>query len=288
MYGTSYPRPHEFMAHEKGLATPHEGLEAVHVIKIGGALVGRAQAMQALWKDVRSLQRDGTGVIVVHGGGPQMTAAATQRGHQPTIIEGRRVTTDLDLVILREVMCGRVNSELVSQASAAGCRAVGLTGADAMIVQAHRRPPVSMAGKEVDFGWVGDVDAIDPSLLYTLIEGGYTPILATLARDTRAQLLNVNGDTVAREIAISVGATCLWLMTETGGVRRNVDDPHSHLSDLSRESYQAALSEGWIQGGMKVKLDNAFSAIDRGVGSVAIAEPGAVRGVGVTTRIQVQ
>jgi acetylglutamate kinase len=77
-------------------------------------------------------------------------------------------------------------------------------------------------------------------------------------------------------------------MTETGGVRRNVDDPHSHLSDLSRESYQAALSEGWIQGGMKVKLDNAFSAIDRGVGSVAIAEPGAVRGVGVTTRIQVQ
>ena len=76
------------MAHEKGLATPHEGLEAVHVIKIGGALVGRPQAMQALWKDVRSLQRDGTGVIVVHGGGPQMTAAAAQRGHQPTIIEG--------------------------------------------------------------------------------------------------------------------------------------------------------------------------------------------------------
>ena len=242
------------------------------VIKIGGALLGDDTRMMTFWKQVQQLAK-ALKVIVVHGGGPQATAMARTLGHEPTMIEGRRQTGDLDLSIMHWALCGELNTQLVAQATSVGLPAVGLKGIDGQTVRVHKRPPWTIAGKSVDFGWVGDVDTINTHLLETLLTHDYLPIVTPLGIDEQGQTYNVNADTVAQSIASALPASVFCMVTESGGVRREAKDPGSHLQRIDTATYTEGKEQGWIQDGMIVKLKVAFDALSSGIPDVYISRP---------------
>jgi len=249
-----------------------DDLNSPIVVKIGGSLIDEDEKMDVLWSALRSLRAQGA-VVLVHGGGKQMSAMADRLDHSPRRVQGRRVTTDLDLEIAQWTMSGALNTQLVAQATAHDLTAVGLSGADARQVQVTKRPPWTIDGERVDFGWVGDIEAIDPSLVEQLLATGALPIVAPLGIDEDGQLYNVNADTVACALASALGAQELLFVTGTGGVRRDADDPASHLSTCDAETFAAGVEAGWIQGGMRVKIKTALDALRDGVGRAFICAP---------------
>ena len=247
--------------------------DAPVVLKLGGALLADASALDAVWAGVGALRDSGTPVVVVHGGGPQQTELARRLGHEPRIVAGRRVTSDLDLRIALWTLRGELNARLVGAGIAAGVSVVGLSGADGGTVRVHRRPPVTVDGESVDFGHVGDVEAVDAGVLRHLLQAGVVVVLASVCADAAGALYNVNADTVAMEAAVALGASRLDLVTEAGGVRRDASDPASHLPTLDAAAVRAGVAEGWIAGGMRPKLETALAALGRGVSSVRICDP---------------
>lgn len=242
------------------------------VIKIGGAVLDEPAGLAAFWQQVNQLHETAP-VVIVHGGGKQATDLAHRLGHQPRIVHGRRVTTDLDLEIVQWTMRGSVNAGLVAQAARHGVAAVGLCGADGGLLRVHKRPPWNVEGEMVDFGWVGDVDSVETTILERLLDAGFVPIVAPLGLDAAGQLYNVNADTVAHALATALEAEQLFLVTQSGGVRRVADDAASHLAHCTRETYDQGLATGWINGGMGVKLHVAFAALNAGITEVFILAP---------------
>lgn len=242
------------------------------VVKIGGTLIEEVGRSDAFWSELRQLGSNGP-VVLVHGGGAQATRMARRLDHEPEIVEGRRITSDLDLEIVLWTMCGELNTRLVAQARRHGLDPVGLNGADGSIIQVEKRPPWTIESREVDFGWVGDVRAVRTELIDDLLAGGYFPILAPLGIDEEGRLFNVNADTVACRLARAVGAREFLLLTGSGGVQRDLDDPDSRLATCTRARFREGLEEGWIRDGMKVKLTTAFEALDGGVEEVYVCAP---------------
>ncbi len=257
----------------------------ITVIKIGGALVARPDAIDQLWSAVAQMVKTRR-VVLVHGGGPAATEVARQLGHEPRIVHGRRVTSDVDLRIVQWTMRGELNSSLVGRARRAGVRAVGISGADGSMLQVVKRPPWLVEGAHIDFGWVGDVDVVDPTLLTVLIEAGYVPVVAPIGIDESGQLYNVNADTVSCVLAAALNASAYLLVTDSGGVRLRMDDPASHIDVFSRADYERGVSEGWIQGGMRVKLSAAFDAVQSGVAEVYILSPESILSPTGGTRVK--
>jgi acetylglutamate kinase len=202
-----------------------------------------------------------------------MSDMADRLGHTPRRVQGRRVTTDLDLEIAQWTMSGTINTQLVAQAKAHDLMAVGLSGADAGQVQVSKRPPWQIDGETVDFGWVGDIDTIDPTLIDGLLARDLMPVVAPLGIDDGGQVYNVNADTVASALAGAIDAQQLLFVTGAGGVRRDANDPCSHLDACDRATFEAGVDAGWIEGGMRVKLKTAFDALGDGVGTALICGP---------------
>ncbi len=242
------------------------------VIKLGGALLTDPALLEPLWRDVARL-RETTPVVLVHGGGPQATAMARRLGHEPRIVHGRRVTSDLDLDIIQWTLRGKLNTQLVAQAARFDVPAVGVSGADGGLVQVVRRPPWHVDGEEVDFGWVGDVEYVKADVLATLLRSGYVPVVAPLGIDVEGQVYNVNADTVAQAIAQALRAAAFFLVTEAGGVRRDPYAPESFLPHCDAATFEEGTASGWIAGGMRVKLKVAFDALRAGVPEVFILAP---------------
>ena len=250
--------------------TPEESSPIV--VKISGSLVAEAEDMAALWSALQTLAERAP-VVLVHGGGQQMSEMADRLGHTPRRVQGRRVTTDLDLEIAQWTMSGTINTQLVAQAKAHDLTAVGLSGADAGQVQVTKRPPWQIDGETVDFGWVGDIDSVDPSLIDGLLARDLTPIVAPLGIDDDGQVYNVNADTVACAIATALTAQQILFVTGAGGVRRDADDPTSHLDTCDRATFMAGVEAGWIDGGMRVKIKTALDALEKGVDSAVVCAP---------------
>ncbi len=254
------------------------------VIKIGGAVLEEPEGLETFWQQVMHLHET-TPVVIVHGGGKQATELAHRLGHEPRIVHGRRVTSDLDLNIVQMTLRGSVNAGLVSQAAKHGLTAVGLSGADGGLLRVHKRPPWQIDGKTVDFGWVGDVEGVETTVLESLLKAGFVPIVAPLGIDDAGQLYNVNADTVAHAIATALKAEQLFLVTQSGGVRRVADDADSHLAHCTRETYDHGLATGWINGGMGVKLHVAFEALSAGIAEVFILAPDDLLARAYATRV---
>lgn len=254
------------------------------VVKIGGSLIDDDDQMAALWPALRSLRQQRS-IVVVHGGGKQMSAMADRLDHTPRRVQGRRVTTDLDLEIAQWTMGGALNTSLVSQARAHNLTAVGLSGADAALLQVTKRPPWQINGETVDFGWVGDVTDVDPTLLNTLLGTGMMPIVAPLGIDEDGQLYNVNADTVACAVARGLEARQLVFVTGTGGVRRDAEDAASHLDTCDTATFEQGIDEGWIEGGMRVKIETALDALNDGVNEAVICAPADLEHQDRSTRV---
>lgn len=254
------------------------------VIKIGGSLIDDEDQMAALWPALRSL-REQHSVVLVHGGGKQMSAVADRLDHTPRRVQGRRVTTDLDLEIAQWTMGGALNTDLVAQARAYDLTAVGLSGADAALLQVTKRPPWNINGETVDFGWVGDVTAVDPTVIETLLDGAMMPIVAPLGIDEDGQLYNVNADTVACAVARGLRARQLVFVTGTGGVRRDAEDAASHLDACDTATFEEGIDQGWIEGGMRVKIETALDALHDGVDRAVICAPDDVRSQSQATEV---
>jgi len=259
------------------------------VIKLGGDVLA-GDSLAAVAADIASVATATGGVrpgrlVLVHGGGPQATALSERLGLTPRIVGGRRVTDAATLDVMKMIVAGQLDVDLVVALRAAGARAVGLSGTSG-VVRARRRPPRVVAGggpDPVDFGLVGDVVGFDLALLTTLGDAGYLPVVACLglaepepSTSWGGQALNINADVVASQLAAAVRARALVAVTQVGGVRRDKDDPTTRIPRMTVAEARAAIADGTVKGGMIPKLEEAFAPLAAGVEAVHIVAPGEV------------
>ena len=243
----------------------------IFVVKVGGRVVGRKEMLDALVEDVCLLQQVGIRVVLVHGGGNQATELAKKLGLEPEIIAGRRVTDAETLEVAKMVYGGTLNIDILSSFRAHHTSAVGVSGVDAGLVTAHRRPKrmvepaPGQAPVEVDFGFVGDIDGVDPKVLLTLLDAGMTPVVSCLGADTMGNIFNINADSIAESIARSLKAEKLVIVTDTEGLLKDVANPSSLVSYTDLEEVESFKKAGRLTGGMLPKIEACVRALKGGV-----------------------
>jgi acetylglutamate kinase len=237
------------------------------VIKLGGNVLKEQKALLAFCEDVSLLWQLGIRVVLVHGGGPQATELSKKLGHEPVFVGGRRVTDDDALEVAKMVYAGKLNLELLAALEAKGVDGIGLTGPDARLIVARRRPKSKVSGsdEEVDWGHVGDIQRVNTDLLVKLLEGGYVPTICSLATDGEGGILNVNADGVARAVAVGLKAEKLILLTDRGGLLADANDPSSLISYVDTDKVAQMIKDGKIAGGMIPKVENCRAALEGGV-----------------------
>jgi acetylglutamate kinase len=244
--------------------------DRVFVVKLGGDVLSDAGILDGVSAQLGLLASLGIRLVVVHGGGPQATALSRRLGVEPTIVAGRRVTDDTALDVAKMVYGGMLNTDLVAALREHRLQAVGLSGVDADLITARRRPPVSVvddAGKTrtVDYGHVGDIERVDPRVLHTLVEARFIPVVASLAGDDEGNIYNVNADTVAESIAVATQAMKLIFMTGAPGVLRDRNDPSSLVTFADPDDLTSLMASGALVGGMRPKVEACIRAATSGV-----------------------
>lgn len=238
------------------------------IVKIGGALLEDPARLQSFCQAFTDL---GGQKVLVHGGGQRASELSRRLGHPPQMVDGRRITDAHALEVAVMVYAGWANKTLVARLQALGCHAIGLSGADADIIRATRRPVA-----EVDFGWVGDVERVSGERLSGLLDQGLVPVLCALTHDGQGHMLNTNADTIAAEVAISLSQDThctLMYCFDKPGVLTDIRDEKSLLPSLDRETCERLQASGAIATGMLPKLHNGFRALQEGVKRVQVGAP---------------
>lgn len=232
----------------------------VVVVKYGGnALAGSSDvdAASTFARDIALMHAVGIKPVVVHGGGPQISALMERLGKKPEFRNGLRVTDQETIEIASMVLLGTVNPQLVSAINVHGARAVGVSGQDAGLLQVMQRDP--------DLGFVGDIHSVDPTVLLSAINDNSIPVVATIGSDASGQAYNVNADTAAAAIAVALGAEKLIYLTDIEGLRAVKDDPASLVRKATASEIDAMLKTGSIDGGMIPKMESCVSALQQTV-----------------------
>ena len=253
--------------------------EKLTLIKVGGKIVEEEETLKDLLRDFSRIEGF---KALVHGGGRSATKLSERLGIESRMVNGRRVTDAATLRVVTMVYGGLVNKSIVAGLQALGVNALGLTGADMNIICSEKRPVA-----EVDYGFVGDVKAVNADLLAMLIREGIVPVLAPLTHDGKGHILNTNADTIAGETAKALAKhfdVSLVFCFEKKGVLRDETDDESVIPSLSRAEFRRLVEEGVIQGGMIPKLENALEAVDAGVKEVIITQASEIHG-GKGTRV---
>jgi acetylglutamate kinase len=241
------------------------------VVKVGGALFADLAATKALMEQVAILHQVGIRVVLVHGGGPQLNEMQQSLGIEPRMVQGRRVTDEKTVDITVMVLNGLLNTRLLTICRELRIDAVGLSGVDGGLVQAHRRPPVRLAdGTTVDYGQVGDVDGIDPDVVRKVLDAGYMPVISPLSCDAQGTLLNINADTVAASLGAALGAEKLLLCTGAPGILERLEDPTSLVSYTDLAGLKRLQEGGSLNDGMLPKASAIEAAIRGGVRRVHV------------------
>ncbi len=244
------------------------------VVKFGGELLRDPGHLDAIASDLALLEMVNIKLVVVHGGGPQANELSETLGFKPQMVEGRRVTDEAALEVAKMVFAGKLNTELLSAIHKHGGRGVGLSGIDGGLVRARRRPVTTVvengASREVDFGFVGDITGVDASLLTNLVDRDFIPVVASLAADDEGTILNINADTIAAEIASSLGAEKLIVMTTVPGVYKDFSTKSEIYSLLSTNEARKLIEDGTAGKGMSPKLKACAKAVESGVGQAHI------------------
>ena len=242
-------------------------MESLYVIKIGGNIVDNPALLTAFLEAFASIEGH---AILVHGGGKLATSLAKDMGIEQTMIEGRRVTDEQTLKIVTMVYAGNINKNIVAQLQATGVNAIGLTGADGNLIQAHKR-----IHETIDYGFVGDIDCVNQELIKSLISNGMRLVIAPITHDGHGQLLNTNADTIAQSIAVAMTTQYnvhLIYGFEQEGVLSDIKNPLSVISKIDQINYRKLKEDHIIFEGMVPKIDNAFMALAGGVTSVIIGK----------------
>jgi len=245
------------------------------VIKVGGDILLDDQQRIGLGSNVRSLVEQGWQVIILHGGGPQVSAMQERCGIEPQKVAGRRITSKEDLQVVKQVLCGQVNVDLVSSLQAQKVNSFGCHGASGKIIQSVKRTPivVSGSGKEpIDFGEVGDIVSINIKLLTGLINLGVVPVIASLGVSKEGRVFNINADSTATQVAKKMSADLLILVTAIGGIFEDIQEPQSRFKILNRKLARQHIQNGVIVGGMIPKVEEALTLLSSGVGEIVIVD----------------
>lgn len=246
------------------------------VIKFSGKVTEDKSILISLAEELALLHQVGIKVCVIHGGGKQLTELAEKLGVVQTVIQGRRVTDDDTLELAKMIFRGKINTEILSALRNRGVNAVGLSGIDGGVIKAERRPPRDVVNREtgekamVDFGHVGNVVDVDTHLINLLLENGYLPVISSLGADDEGKIYNINADTIASKIAISLGAEKLILLSDVNGIYLDAKDPSSKIDQLTMSEAKKMVSNGKATGGMIPKLENLISLLENGVGSAHV------------------
>lgn len=242
----------------------------VFVIKASGGVFGDVTLTRMLIEQVAILHQVGIRVVLVHGGGPQLTRVQESLGIEPRIVAGRRVTDEKSIEVTSMVLNGLVNTQILGICREFDIAAVGVSGVDAGLVRAHKRPPVQVEGELVDYGYVGDIDLIDAKVLQQLLEDGLMPVVSPVSADEKGTLLNINADTVAAGIGAALKAEKLMLCTGAPGILESVDDPRSIISYTDLAGLQKLKEQGSLKDGMLPKAKAIEDAIRGGVRRVHV------------------
>lgn len=249
-------------------------MEKLTVVKVGGAVVEDEEQLARLLNDFAAIEGN---KVLVHGGGRRATKVAASLGIESKMVNGRRITDRDMLEVVTMVYGGLVNKNVVARLQANGVNALGLTGADMDVLRSRKRP----VKDGIDFGYVGDVERADGKALQTLIGAGIVPVMAPLTHDGSGNILNTNADTIAGETAKALAPfydVTLIYSFEKKGVLANPDDDDSVIPTITPADFERYKADGTVAGGMIPKLENAFAAIDAGVGRVIITLASAIDG----------
>lgn len=245
--------------------------EKLTVIKVGGKIVEEEATLHRLLDDFAAIEGY---KVLVHGGGRSATKLGEQLGIESHMVNGRRITDAETLRVVTMVYGGLVNKNIVAGLQARGVNALGLTGADMDVIRSVKRPV-----KDVDYGFVGDVEQVNAGLLSELIHKGVVPVMAPLTHDGHGNMLNTNADTIAGETAKALSAcfeVTLMYCFEKRGVLRDENDGNSVIAEIAPDEFRQLVDNGVIQGGMIPKLENSFQALQAGVSEVVITQASAI------------
>ncbi len=235
------------------------------VVKYGGNAMISEQLRQAVISDIVLLSLVGIHVAVVHGGGPEISQMLQRLGQTSRFVDGLRYTDEQTMDVVQQVLCGKVNKDLVGLINRKGGRAVGLCGLDDGLLQATQLSPA--------YGLVGRVDEVNPRPVLDCLELGYLPVVATVAQGTDGNgVYNVNADTAAAKLAIALKASCLLLLTDVRGLLTDPEDESTLIPAVRASEIPGLIKDGVIQGGMLPKIDCAVEAVRSGVNSAVILD----------------
>ena len=246
--------------------------QKIKIIKIGGNVVNNREALSSFLFDFAKIEEL---KILVHGGGNQATEMANELNINTEMIEGRRITDKANLKIATMVYAGQINKSITAELQLNNCNAIGLTGADANLILAHKRTV-----KTIDYGFAGDIDEINGEMIKLFLENNLTPVFCAITHDKKGQLLNTNADTIASEVAsdlVKYYDVELIYCFDKIGLLKKINNDDSLIEKIDLKSVQNLKEQGVINGGMLPKIDNCFYALQNGVREVIIGKPEIIR-----------
>lgn len=255
-------------------------MKTLKIVKTGGKLIEDENKFREFLKDFAAQEGP---KILVHGGGNFATEMAKKLGYETKMVEGRRITDADSLKVIIMTYGGLINKTIVAKLQALQCNAIGLCGADGMSIVSKRRE-----AKEIDFGFVGDIDAVNVDFISSLLDQGVTPVFSAISCTMEGELLNTNGDSVAAELAKAMSSTFeteLFYCFEKKGVLSNPGDDNSVIELINKNSYQDLLEKKVITDGMLPKLHNCFQALEHGVSKIYLGDSGILKDNATYTKI---
>ncbi|MDR2966391.1 MAG: acetylglutamate kinase [Methanobacteriaceae archaeon] len=248
------------------------------MIKYGGHAMIDEVAMDSTARDTVLLKYVGMEPIVVHGGGPEISRSMNKMGKEPKFIKGLRVTDEETMEIVKMVLIGKINTDIVSQIGLHGGKASGISGKDSQLILASKKAPHKIRDDEtgeehvVDLGLVGEINSLNTDIINMFTENDYIPVISPIGIDNNGDTLNLNADTVAGEIAGEIAAEKLIILTDVSGVLKDPNDPNSLIKQIKIDEIDELINNGTISGGMIPKIETCVKAIEGGVSSAHIID----------------
>ena len=256
-------------------ATPYMRMykRKIIVLKAGGEAFSSADTTRSLMEQVGLLHQVGIRVVLVHGGGAQSTQMAEELGIAAEFVDGRRITDQSSLEVAAMVLNGQINTRILASCRDLGIPAVGISGVDAGLIKAHKRPPVARqgnSGETVDYGFVGDIESVDTNVLIKQLDNDLVPIISPLSADESGTLLNINADSVASAVAVALNAEKLILATGAPGILESANEPASLISYVDLAGLSKLRNDNRLSDGMLPKVAAIELALLGGVPRVHV------------------